>query len=65
MRHHVAINTGNQFFKRNRLSVVAAYAYPNYSVVTIEADGWYGTSVYSVIMSRSTVWKPEQMVAVS
>ncbi|KAK6747722.1 hypothetical protein RB195_000738 [Necator americanus] len=52
MRHHVAINTGNQFFKRNRLSVVAAYAYPNYSVVTIEADGWYGEKVYCRYFDR-------------
>lgn len=42
LRNYVMINTGNSNSKRTKLSLLAAYAYPDYAVVTLEADGWYG-----------------------
>ncbi|RCN34236.1 hypothetical protein ANCCAN_19925 [Ancylostoma caninum] len=42
LQKHVKGNTGNRKSKLTKLSLLASYAYSDYAVVTLEADGWYG-----------------------
>ncbi|KIH54730.1 hypothetical protein ANCDUO_15122 [Ancylostoma duodenale] len=42
LQKHVKANTGNRKARPTKLSLLASYAYSNYAVVTLEADGWYG-----------------------
>ncbi|EPB77539.1 hypothetical protein ANCCEY_03381 [Ancylostoma ceylanicum] len=45
LRKHASANTGNRKSSQTKLSLLAAYAYPDYAVVTLEADGWYGPRI--------------------
>ncbi|RCN40622.1 hypothetical protein ANCCAN_13441 [Ancylostoma caninum] len=42
LQKHVKASTGNRKSKLTKLSLLASYAYSDYAVVTLEADGWYG-----------------------
>ncbi|EYC03217.1 hypothetical protein Y032_0095g2825 [Ancylostoma ceylanicum] len=55
LRKHASANTGNRKSSQTKLSLLAAYAYPDYAVVTLEADGWYGRKVYCRYFDRK--WK--------
>ncbi|KAL6733482.1 hypothetical protein Aduo_004127 [Ancylostoma duodenale] len=55
LQKHVKANTGNRKARPTKLSLLASYAYSNYAVVTLEADGWYGRTVYCRYFDRK--WK--------
>ncbi|VDM84119.1 unnamed protein product [Strongylus vulgaris] len=42
LHRHMQLHTGDRGWKATELSLIASYDYGNYSVVTIEADGWFG-----------------------
>ncbi|ETN79697.1 hypothetical protein NECAME_09657 [Necator americanus] len=47
--------TGKRNWPKTSLSLVSAYAYPDYSVVTIEADGYFGQKVYCRYFDKNWV----------
>ncbi|RCN40621.1 hypothetical protein ANCCAN_13440, partial [Ancylostoma caninum] len=46
LQKNIEAGIGKRSSSKPVLSLVAAYAYPNASVVTMEADGWFGEEVY-------------------
>ncbi|KAK6734749.1 hypothetical protein RB195_018130 [Necator americanus] len=55
IQKHVMSGTGKRNWPKTSLSLVSAYAYPDYSVVTIEADGYFGQKVYCRYFDKNWV----------